>query len=55
MTHTVTTPDGLVVFVDEADLELIKAYLVLHGYSDLKVDALSTTLPELNIDNVKTS
>jgi len=47
MTYRVATPDGLVMFVDQADLEIIKAYLVLHGYPDLTVDAVSKPLPEL--------
>jgi hypothetical protein len=39
MTFRVGTYDGTVVIVDEADLELITAYLVLRGYPPVSVVA----------------
>jgi hypothetical protein len=42
------------MFVDQADLEVIKAYLVLHGYPELTVDAVNTPLPELCKLDLKT-
>ncbi len=39
MTFRVGTGDGTVVIVDEADLELITAYLVLRGYPAVTVEA----------------
>ena len=45
MTFRVGTYDGTVVIVDEADLELITAYLVLRGYPPVSV--VATDVPPL--------
>ena len=39
MTLRVGTRDGTVVIVDQTDLELITAYLVLRGYPPIGVEA----------------
>jgi hypothetical protein len=36
------TDDGTVLIVDEADLELITAYLVLRGYAPVSIVATET-------------
>lgn len=38
MTFTIETVDGTVVFVEERDLELFKAYLALTGYPPVHVE-----------------
>jgi hypothetical protein len=47
MTFRVGTRDGTVVIVDEADLELVTAYLVLCGYPPVNVEATDAQLSDL--------
>jgi len=43
----ISTRDGTVVVVDEADLELVTAYLVLCGYPPLRVEAANAAIIDL--------
>lgn len=38
MTYKLTTGDGMVLYVDGVDLELVTAYLVLHGCPPVNVE-----------------
>jgi len=46
MTYRLTTSDGTVLIVDEVDLALITAYLVLQGYPPVRVEGTDPQLPE---------
>ena len=45
MTYKLTTGDGMVLFVDEVDLELVTAYLVLHGCPPVNVEVEQPQAP----------
>lgn len=47
VTYRVTTSDGMVVIVDEVDLQLVRAYLVLRGYPPVSVEASGLLLAQL--------
>ena len=50
MRFRVVTGDGTVFILDEADVDLITAYLMLGGYPPVSVEAMDTSspLPETN-------
>ena len=49
MTYRITTPDGTAFIVDEVDLDVVKAYLVLRGYPPISIEVTSNLAsPELD-------
>lgn len=48
MTYRITTSDGTAVIVDQADLDLITAYLVLRGYPPVSVQLNDSVSSEID-------
>lgn len=45
MTYKVTTAEGMVLYVDGVDLDLIRAYLILQGSPPVTVEMTETQPP----------
>jgi hypothetical protein len=49
MTFRIETSDGTVLIVGEADLELVRAYLIFRGYPPVSVEVASSPPPNLDV------
>lgn len=46
MTYRITTRDGTAVMVEEVDVDLVTAYLVLRGYPPISVEVADQPSPK---------
>jgi len=52
MTFRIETSDGTVLIVGEADLELVRAYLIFRGYPPVSVEVTSSPPPDLHVTSL---